>query len=505
MVRKYLNYIIFGAVVLLVVGLAVRHSRYMRSLVDAMASSDSKARSDAAAELIKGEQFMDSITGEPIETRIKAAEALEILGTPEAVKQAVSFLKDSDKPVRDRLIVTLQHIGAKSPDHTKELVVGLKEGDSNVRKGTIAALSSQKGGVGPKPGVVAAIAAIMKAEAGARGPGGDVLGSALFTKGGGNAESVPALFTLLKDKDEGVRVGAGDALGKVGDPAAVDTLKEAMHNDTAQVRRVAIGSLALIASPKGEDSLTEAINNPDDDNESRAQAAMGLGKIGTPTAIATLIKSLDDDDLKLRSATVASLSRAGRPVSNGPANTLVLNALKTALGDTKETLRQGAAQALQTIAASETNAALVAILQKDSPTVQASAALALGFPGNKEAVAPLIKALSDPAEVVNAAARDALTAIGPEATDALMVVMQQGGANAYYAAQAVAHMGVTALPSLQRAAQNVNPVSQRWAAVALGDLGVAEARPLLQQLEKSADPDVAYVAKEQLDKLGRTQ
>ncbi|MGL1751804.1 HEAT repeat domain-containing protein, partial [Vibrio parahaemolyticus] len=70
--------------------------------------------------------------------------------------------------------------------------------------------------------------AIMQKEAGARGPGGTVLGSRRFTGRGANAESLPSLVGLLtgdrKDKDEGVRIGAADALGKIGDPAAVPTL-----------------------------------------------------------------------------------------------------------------------------------------------------------------------------------------------------------------------------------------------------------------------------------------
>ncbi|HLV79061.1 MAG TPA: HEAT repeat domain-containing protein, partial [Chthonomonadaceae bacterium] len=215
--RKYLNYIIFGAVVLVVIGLAVNHSRHMRYLVDTLAyGTDPKARAQAAEELIKGEQFMDSVTGEPIETRVKAAEALEVLGNSDAVTQAVAFLKDPDKPVRDRVVVTLEHIGDSSPDNIKALVAGLKDGDPYVRKGTITALTDPANGIGPKPGVVAAIVAQMKADGGARGPGGDVLGSPTFTQHGADQESVPLLLAQLKDSDEGVRSGAADALGKIG-------------------------------------------------------------------------------------------------------------------------------------------------------------------------------------------------------------------------------------------------------------------------------------------------
>lgn len=506
LVRKYLNYIIFGAVVLLVVGLAVNHSRHMRYLVDAMASSDAQARKQAAEELIQGEQFMDSVTGEPIETRVKAAEALEVLGNADAVKQAVAFLKDPDKPVRDRVVQTLETIGNRSPDNIKELVAGLKDGDPYVRKGTMTALDDPAHGIGPKPGVVAAIVDQMKADGGARGPGGDVLGSATFLRQGAHKESVPLLLAQLKDKDEGVRGGAADALGKIGDPQAVPALKELMHSDTPGIRRIAIGSIALIADKSGEDALTEAIDNTDDDNEARAQAAAGLGKIATPSALATLVKALNDNDLKLRSAAVAALARAGRPTPDAPPHPETIRILTAALHSTNDNERLGAAQALQVIAAPEADSALAAVLQQSrlDPRERAAAASALGFPGNKDGVTPLIAALQDPSGLVAIAARNALQAIGPAATTALIAVIQKGGTDAYYASEALARQGQAALPALEKAAQSPNPVGQRWAAVALGDMGVPDARPALQQLAKSSDPDVAYVAKVKLERLSRS-
>ncbi|HZO89324.1 MAG TPA: HEAT repeat domain-containing protein [Chthonomonadaceae bacterium] len=516
LVRKYLNYIIFGVVVLLVVGLAVNHSRHMRALVDSLSSSDPSVRRAAASELIAGEQFSDAITGEPISTRIQAAEALEVLGNDKAVKQLIAMLKDPDKPVRDRVTQALEKIGGNSDANIKELVVGLKDGDAYVRKGTITALTDPQNGIGPKPGVIAAIVDIMKREAGARGPGGDVLGSPKFTQDvSARKESVRLLTDQLKDKDDGVRGGAADALGKVGDPEAVATLKTVMHTDPSpSVRRIAIGAIALIADKSGEDALTEAIKNPNDDSEARAQAAAGLGKIATPTAVATLVQALNDDDLKLRSAAVAALARAGRPTPNGPTNPQVIAALNQALRDQRASVRLGAAQALQAIATPEANSGLIAVLESDQgatedadmkAAVRSAAATALGFPGNKAAVAPLIKALSDPSGDVATAAQNALVAIGPDATEALIAVLRKGGTEALYAAKALSSQGPSVLPALKKAAGENNPTEQRWAAVALGDLGVADARPVLEQLKSSSDPDVAYVAGQELDKLGRTQ
>jgi HEAT repeat protein len=275
--------------------------------------------------------------------------------------------------------------------------------------------------------------------------------------------------------------------------------------DTAQVRRIAIGAIALIADRSGEDALTEAIRNVNDDDEARAQAAAGLGKIATPTAVTTLVQALNDDDLKLRSAAVAALARAGRPTPDKPANRLVLDALTAALRDERQSVRIGAAEALQVTAAPEADDALIAALKGPDPATRAAATAALGFTNNAAAVAPLMTALADPAGPVQTNARDALAAIGVPATDALIGGIQKGGTEAYYAAQALARSGAQAVPALIRVAHGSNPVGQRWAAFALGDANSPEARQTLKQLEKSPDPDVAYVAKEQLDRQSRAE
>src|SRR5438094_388557 len=164
-VRKYLNYIIFGVILLGVIGLAVNHSYHIRSLVEAMRGSDPKAKEAAALELVKGEQFMDTITGETVPARLKSLESLEILandtsvvkGTEkdapdyraQAVKQCLAMLKDTDKTVRARAVQALERVGASSPANLTELVAGLKDGDTYVRKGTIQALTDPQNGIGP--------------------------------------------------------------------------------------------------------------------------------------------------------------------------------------------------------------------------------------------------------------------------------------------------------------------------------------------------------------------
>ncbi len=502
--RKYLNYVVFGAVVLVVIGLAVNHSRVVHGLVTALVSGQPAERAAAATELIKTEQFMDAINGEPTETHVAAAEALEVKGDADAVKQLIPLLKDQEKQVQLRAVKALQTIGAKTPANLTETLAGLKDGDTNIRKNSILVFDDPKAGFGPLPGVVPGIVDYMKKEGGARGPGGDVLSSPLFLQKGSQRESVPLLIAQVDDKDEGVRLGAVEALGKIGDKAAVPRLLTAIQKDTPQTRRVAIGAIALIADVSGEAALTEAVGNPEDNNEARAQAAIGLGKIGTPTAVATLVKTLSDDDLKLRSAAVTALTRAGRPAPGSAPVPMVLSALVEAAKSSNESIALGAVQALGGIEAPQTNSTLIGLLAKPgvSEELKTAATSALGFAGNKEGVASLLKLLDDPSGSVSTAAGDALTRVGSEADDTLVAAMSQNDTLGYQAATVLAKQGTAALPALQRGLQTTDPARLRWIAVALGEMGTAEARPPLEGLAKNANTEVAFVAKEQLNRMG---
>ncbi len=504
--KKYLNYIIFGAVVLMVIGLAVSHSTRIRGLVAGMNSGDKQTQAQAAGDLIKAEQFMDAITGEPVTTRLKAADALETLATPAAVKQTLPLLKDQDKRVRDRAIQVMVKIAFQTPDHLKEALPGLKDGDANVKKGTIAAFRT----VGPKSDSIPTLVAYLKKEVDSRASVGTVLGTPLYAKE--SAISLPLLKPYLDEKDEAVRVSTVEALGKIGDKAAIPDLDVKMHKDTAQVRRVSIGAIALIAAPAGEPMLTEALKNTEDDDESRTQAAVGLGKIASPTAIDTLLIALDDADLKLRSAASAALARAGRPTADqapvGMVLTKCISALQS-LQSGSEVVKIGVAQALQGIAAPEANASLLAFAnnKQASENLRSAALASVGFANNVGAVSALVALLAEQdTEKVGNAALSALAKIGAQAVPSLLATFTKGNDTASYrAAMALAKIGASTLPSLQTAAQDKNPNVQRWSAVALGEMGIAEAVPVLNQLKGSADADVAHVAKEQLYRYGQLQ
>ena len=180
--RKYLSYILFAGVVLLVAGVAINHSRATRQLVDSMTGGASTERVAAAKELLRQEAFNDSISGELPEVRVKAAETLELMGDVPAIQKLRDLSKDQFKPVRDRATLALAKIGDANPDNLTEFLNGLKDGDNYIRKATITALTDPKIGIGPKAGVCEAIVALMQKESGARGPGGDVLSTVRLSR-----------------------------------------------------------------------------------------------------------------------------------------------------------------------------------------------------------------------------------------------------------------------------------------------------------------------------------
>lgn len=514
--RKFLNYAIFIAVVLIVVGFAVRHSRHMGYLVDSMAGSDKSLRVSAAKELVKGEQFMDAITGETVGRRVRIVQALEDWGDADAVKQAVAFLKDPDRPVRDRIVLALVRVGTASADNLQAIVTGSADGDANVRKSCIAvlqtlgqddrakaryllerALPDLKEEVreraldrrDPKVAgmVIAKVVEAMKTNAAARTPGADILG-ALTDRA---EESVAALLPLLADADDGMCSGAATALGKVGSPTPLPQLIAAMHKRSPQVRRVMIGAIALIAAPASEPALTEALANPDDDNEARAQAAVGLGRIASPSAIATLVRTLRDTDLKVQTAAVDALAVGGKAS---------LGTVIAALRDPLPGVRMRAAQALGGIATPVANAALIAALNDTVGSVRYEAAQALGFEGNSGAVAALAARLSDDDGRLATAAANALAVIGDPARETLIRALGGPDTGAYLAASALARQGSASVESVVKAAAG-NPRLGKWATFSLASNRSEAALKGLRSLASASDPATSEVASAALKRL----
>jgi HEAT repeat protein len=122
---------------------------------------------------------------------------------------------------------------------------------------------------------------------------------------------VRGLVHALDHKDPAIQYQAVEALGELGDPAAVEPLAQALRGDEySGVRWKAAEALAKIGPP-AMNALIDALDDPDDDV--RWKAAIALGEIGDPRAVAPLIRTLSDQDRFVQSRAAQALAMIGPP------------------------------------------------------------------------------------------------------------------------------------------------------------------------------------------------
>lgn len=123
--------------------------------------------------------------------------------------------------------------------------------------------------------------------------------------------SVPSLMAMLGHKDKDVRVAAADALGKLRAREAVPAIVNLYQSSTGDEKNGYLASIAGIGDPSTEPLLEAVIKSGSTAIPQRAQAALGLGRIGSSTAIKLLWTFVEDDHQQLRQSAVTALQIGG--------------------------------------------------------------------------------------------------------------------------------------------------------------------------------------------------
>ena len=127
----------------------------------------------------------------------------------------------------------------------------------------------------------------------------------------GAAEAVGPLLRFCKEAKKEERVAVCQALAQIGAPAVGPLVEQGLGSETSRVRRCAVIALAEMgatARPAFE-RLLECLD--DDSSGVRAQAVRALGKVGDPRAVQPLISLLDDADGDLRDQAAIALGDLG--------------------------------------------------------------------------------------------------------------------------------------------------------------------------------------------------
>ena len=297
-------------------------------------------------------------------------------------------------------------------------------------------------------------------------------------------QAVPALVTLLSDDRYFVREQASFALGRIGQPA-IDELIDMSGSPAPATRQAAVSALGTACAEIAR----------------RARVASG----GSPASadppevrrsIDTILNSLKDSTVGVRTAAIHALGDAGSPRAVAP--------LIALLEDESSTMRGEASLALGKLH-NLAVPALISELGSGKPSTRKLAAEALGETGSKDAVPALIRLVSTDLSGARAEAIEALGKIGdPSAVDAILSAMATGSAG-------VKQKAISALVALRdprvqdaliSALTDRDGDSRRAAAIALGDLGDQKTIPILEKIvDHDPDPEVRAAAVSAIERL----
>jgi predicted Zn finger-like uncharacterized protein len=348
--------------------------------------------------------------------------ALTKIGPPAKgdVGVLVGLLADPAPEVRQYAAETLGVMGADARPAAGALATAVQDKDPRVREQALRTLAKLGPPVHDK--VMQGLTDALKdPERNVRSAAGEVLGLDLGLTGA----DLPFLTDALKHEDVDVRAGAARALGKVGPDAksAVKPLVALLKENDRGLRKAALEGLAGIGSdskealPEVEKALKEA------DKDLRRAAVDVVGKLGPDAkdAVPLVVPLLRESDVEVRRAAIVALGRVG-PAAGKDATA----GLAEQLGDLDN--RTYAMTALAAVKPSDKDAKpavtrLVALLEDKNKDVMARAAQTLGAIG-KPAVPDLVKALKGSADAnVRAAVATALGEVGPDAKDALQILL----------------------------------------------------------------------------------
>jgi HEAT repeat protein len=232
----------------------------------------------------------------------------------------------------------------------------------------------------------------------------------------------------------------------------------------------------------------------DPDKNTRANAAVELGKLGDSRAADLLVEALaTEPDFFVREYLTWSIVRMAEA-----ATPLLIRTLN----DARPQARHGAAHTLSKIADPRATGALIATLQDGEPAIVSKAAFALGAIGAVESVSALVNLLGGEDRELQSTLVSVLERFGARALPAVIDALTH--ADARVRAHAAEVLGVIADPGCIPALTNALADDEgdvRFAAVhALANIDGEAAREAIRPMCNDADARVRALAAKMLDR-----
>ncbi len=226
-------------------------------------------------------------------------------------------------------------------------------------------------------------------------------------------DAVSKLAGCLKDEDIDVCVDAAEALGNIGNPAALPALLEALAFETSgEVSRFLVQAIGRIGGEGTTEALIKAATERPKDMEwdgdwdtwwdVQKEAIQALGELGAEEAVETLIGLLDDDS---QQEVETDILRTLAKIPGRGTDALIDRLQNQSLPSHS---RRRAAKALASVSGGETVRALGRALKDNTPEVRAEAIRALATLKADRYFSAVLLMLRDPEEEVRHAAISAV-------------------------------------------------------------------------------------------------
>jgi len=245
--------------------------------------------------------------------KIQVAQNIGNYNHPKLAKLIGILLADFDQDARKELAKSLAKVAQKQPEAVAQ---ELKNAGSFQNLGVTEALKS----IGDK-----AIPYVVKQLS-----NGDCRPQAIAFLIE-NPASIQPLIACLDDKNADVVKAAVEALGKLRAVQATTKLMAMYDVSKKEDKLLYLTALASIGDPRTEHLLTLALDDPELDSSMKQQAALGLGRIASPTSILRLWRIVPNPDVDLVDSTISALQLAGDASLNTP-NTPVDIRIRVAAG-----------------------------------------------------------------------------------------------------------------------------------------------------------------------------
>jgi HEAT repeat protein len=518
-----------------------RRKLLARQLKDA----DPEARTAAVEELGELGQPADvdvivaALKDEDVSVRKAAAKALRAISDPKASEPLMKCLIDAGTPEgawQTEILYALESLN--DPRSVNACAQALTNSNAKVRRAAASAL----GNLG-EPLAIPSLVAAMRDE------DDEVVRQAGFalTKLGGSA--VAPLIQMLECDSGRTRQAAADALGVIGDPRAIEPLIAALQCNDSFMQITVAKALSKFNDPRVAAPLIQALGESstaaffygvreeaeaalvnmgrhaiepflvalrDPNAGGRAIIARLLGQIPDARSVEPLLEALDDPDPELRKAALRSLMtldpRRAMPVAQSklsdpnshmrhaaaelllksgwaPATRLDHAQLAIGLGKFHEAIGDGD-EAIQL---------LLERSQDEDATIRCGVFKALGQSRDPRLLDPLAAAAATESEPeVQRAIFEALEGMGPDATAALVCLLEAGGWPVRrLALKRLRALGwVPANPAQQvlHALCSNDPAG----AAAVGEIAVEQ---LMMVMNDASDPEIQRTAADAYQKL----